>query len=67
MAWWMTATLIDFYINVVALSVGSVSTDHFQITFFSITTCTYIVRQLFHLLSQDPVYLVLLKSSNRQV
>ncbi|XP_058218104.1 uncharacterized protein LOC131329061 isoform X3 [Rhododendron vialii] len=74
---WMTATLIDFYINVVALSVwvaykesswlNAVIWIVLLICFGSITTCTYIVRQLFHLLSQDPVYLVLLKSSNRQV
>ncbi|KAF7141938.1 hypothetical protein RHSIM_Rhsim06G0093200 [Rhododendron simsii] len=73
---WMMATLIDFYINVVALSVWVAYKESswlnafiwivLLICFGSITTCTYIVRQLFHLLSRDPVYLVLLKGSNRQ-
>ncbi|KAG5541044.1 hypothetical protein RHGRI_021063 [Rhododendron griersonianum] len=52
---------------VLMMSTASHSTDDVHITFFSITTCTYIFRQLFNLSSQDPVYLVLLKSSNRQV
>ncbi|KDO83841.1 hypothetical protein CISIN_1g046928mg, partial [Citrus sinensis] len=33
----------------------------------SITTCAYIVLQLFRLSSQDPIYLVLFNSGNRQV
>ncbi|GAY39709.1 hypothetical protein CUMW_046530 [Citrus unshiu] len=32
-----------------------------------ITTCAYIVLQLFRLSSQDPIYLVLFNSGNRQV
>ncbi|KAM7507954.1 hypothetical protein LguiA_018407 [Lonicera macranthoides] len=73
---WMTATLIDFYINVVALSVWVVYKESSWISSFfwivllicfgSITTCAYIVRQLFTLSSQDPVYFVLFTSSNRQ-
>ncbi|XP_057469093.1 uncharacterized protein LOC130758262 isoform X2 [Actinidia eriantha] len=73
---WMTATLIDFYINVVVLSVWVAYKESSWINAFlwivllicfgSITTCTYIVRQLFCLSSQDPVYLVLLNSSNRK-
>ncbi|CAN6687073.1 unnamed protein product [Malus baccata var. baccata] len=72
---WMTATLIDFYINVVALSVWVVYKESswttaalwiiFLISFGSITTCTYIVRQLFLLTSQDPLYVVLLRSGSR--
>ncbi|XP_052189230.1 uncharacterized protein LOC127799331 isoform X2 [Diospyros lotus] len=74
---WMTATLIDFYINLVPLSVWvaykeSSWTSAFSwiillICFGSITTCTYIVRQLVYLPSQGPVHLILLNSSNRQV
>ncbi|KAL7245809.1 hypothetical protein ACSBR2_001026 [Camellia fascicularis] len=74
---WMTATLIDFYINVVALSVWVAYKESSWISAFiwivllicfgSITTCAYIVRQLFYLSSQDPVCLVLLNGSNRQV
>jgi len=74
---WMTATLVDFYINIVALSVWVAYKESSWINAFtwivllicfgSITTCTYIVRQLFHLSSQDAVHFILLKSSNRQV
>ncbi|KAL7245808.1 hypothetical protein ACSBR2_001026 [Camellia fascicularis] len=73
---WMTATLIDFYINVVALSVWVAYKESSWISAFiwivllicfgSITTCAYIVRQLFYLSSQDPVCLVLLNGSNRK-
>ncbi|XP_059631495.1 uncharacterized protein LOC132274274 isoform X2 [Cornus florida] len=72
---WMTATLIDFYINVVALSVWVAYKESswvsalvwiaLLICFGSITTCAYIVLQLFQLSSQDPVYLILLNSSTR--
>ncbi|CAL9020480.1 unnamed protein product, partial [Prunus brigantina] len=72
---WMTATLIDFYINVVALSVWVAYKESswitavlwiiFLICFGSITTCIYIVRQLLGMASQDPIYLVLLKSGSR--
>lgn len=68
---WMVATLIDFYINVIALSVwiaykessliGAVFWIILMICFGSLTTCVYIVRQLFLLTSQDPLYLVLFK------
>ncbi|CAK9174165.1 unnamed protein product [Ilex paraguariensis] len=73
---WMEATLVDFYINVVALSVwvaykesswiSAVFWIVLLICFGSITTCVYIVRQLFHLPSQDPVYLVLFNCNNRK-
>ncbi|XP_054786678.1 uncharacterized protein LOC129292955 isoform X2 [Prosopis cineraria] len=66
---WMTATLIDFYINVVALGVWvaykecSWSSALFWIvlliSFGSITTCIYIVWNLFQITCQDPVYLIL--------
>lgn len=72
---WMTTTLIDFYINVAALSVWVAYKESswvgafFWIILFiclgSITTCAYIVLQLFRLSSQDPVYLVLFNSGNR--
>ncbi|PIA25453.1 hypothetical protein AQUCO_11400018v1 [Aquilegia coerulea] len=74
---WLTATLVDFYINVVAISVWIVYKEaHWinalvwivlLISFGSITTCAYIVVQLFQLSSQDPLYLVLLNSRDRQV
>ncbi|PIA25460.1 hypothetical protein AQUCO_11400018v1 [Aquilegia coerulea] len=73
---WLTATLVDFYINVVAISVWIVYKEaHWinalvwivlLISFGSITTCAYIVVQLFQLSSQDPLYLVLLNSRDRQ-
>ncbi|CAI0396309.1 unnamed protein product [Linum tenue] len=72
---WMSATLIDFYVNVVALSVWVAykETSWFSasmwivllICFGSATTCAYIAVQLFQLSSQDPVYLVLLRRNNR--
>ncbi|KAK0576159.1 hypothetical protein LWI29_012977 [Acer saccharum] len=71
----MTATLIDFYINVTALSVWVVYKESSWISavvwiillicFGSITTCVYIVQQLFCITCQDPLYLVLLNSRNR--
>lgn len=74
---WMVATLVDFYINVLALSVWVAYKEPSWISAFfwillfisfgSITTCAYIVIQLFHLSWQDPVYLILLNSGNRQV
>uniref|UniRef100_A0A6N2NM16 Transmembrane protein n=1 Tax=Salix viminalis TaxID=40686 RepID=A0A6N2NM16_SALVM len=63
---WMVATLIDFYINVVALSVWVSYKESSWISGFlwilllicfgSITTCAYVVKQLVQLTSQDPVY-----------
>ncbi|WMV27159.1 hypothetical protein MTR67_020544 [Solanum verrucosum] len=77
---WLTATVIDFYVGVVALSVwvaykeSSWLSAAFWIILIicsgSISTCAYIALQLFNLSSQDPVYLVLFSSSsnsNRQV
>ncbi|XP_058074863.1 uncharacterized protein LOC131223452 isoform X2 [Magnolia sinica] len=72
---WMTATLVDFYVNVVAIAVwvaykeatwiGAFVWIVLLIGFGSITTSAYIVIQLFQLSSQDPLHLVLLGSSNR--
>ncbi|KAJ0025727.1 hypothetical protein Pint_07855 [Pistacia integerrima] len=86
---WMSATLIDFYINVVALSIINALCFYvlFQvwvaykesswfnaflwvillICFGSISTCVYIVQQLWCLRSEDPLCLILLNTSNRQV
>ncbi|KAJ1424953.1 hypothetical protein SESBI_11347 [Sesbania bispinosa] len=72
---WMTATLIDFYINVVALSVwvaykepnwiSSILWIILLVFLGSITTSAYIVLQLLKLSSQessqDPMYYVLLR------
>nr|XP_034931238.1 uncharacterized protein LOC118061783 [Populus alba]XP_034931239.1 uncharacterized protein LOC118061783 [Populus alba]XP_034931240.1 uncharacterized protein LOC118061783 [Populus alba]XP_034931241.1 uncharacterized protein LOC118061783 [Populus alba]XP_034931242.1 uncharacterized protein LOC118061783 [Populus alba] len=72
---WMVATLIDFYINVVALSVWVAYKESSLISGFlwilllicfgSITTCAYVVKQLVQLTSQDPVYLILFNRGNR--
>ncbi|GLT75171.1 hypothetical protein SLA2020_469150 [Shorea laevis] len=72
---WMTATLIDFYINVVALSVWVAYKEPNWISAFlwiilliclgSIITCAYIVRELFQITCQDPVYLILVKREDR--
>jgi hypothetical protein len=72
---WMAATLIDFYINVFAISLWVAHKETswinaciwiiFLICFGSITTCTYIVVQLSRLSSQDSVYHVLLNSPGR--
>ncbi|KAM7266434.1 hypothetical protein ACFE04_004331 [Oxalis oulophora] len=72
---WVIATLVDFYINVTALSVWVAyrGSNWFQafiwvillICFGSITTCVYIVNQLLQLSSQDPLYLVLLNGNDR--
>ncbi|KAL5714760.1 hypothetical protein ACHQM5_016674 [Ranunculus cassubicifolius] len=72
---WMEALLVDFYINVVAISVWIVYKEAHWISalvwiillicFGSVTTCAYIVVQLFQLSSQDPLYLILLNSRNR--
>ncbi|KAI9098397.1 hypothetical protein K1719_025022 [Acacia pycnantha] len=68
---WMTTTLIDFYINVVALAVwvaykecSWISTIFWVvllISFGSITACVYIVWKLFQITCQDPVYLILVR------
>ncbi|XP_062159137.1 uncharacterized protein LOC133866585 isoform X3 [Alnus glutinosa] len=72
---WMKATLIDFYINVVALSVwvnykesswiSSIFWIILLISFGSITTCFFIAWKLFQLNLEDPVYLVLSNCGNR--
>ncbi|CAN4116409.1 unnamed protein product [Withania somnifera] len=74
---WLSATLIDFYVNVVALSVWVAYKESswlsaafwilLIICFGSASTCAYIALQLFSLSSQDPVYLLLFSSRNRQV
>ncbi|KAI7744139.1 hypothetical protein M8C21_010927, partial [Ambrosia artemisiifolia] len=72
---WVVATLIDFYINVVALSVWVAYKESswmhaflwilFLICFGSITTCLYIVRQLFYLSSDQPIFLILFHNNHR--
>ncbi|KAL4319947.1 hypothetical protein GQ457_18G006360 [Hibiscus cannabinus] len=73
---WMTATLVDFYINVASLSVWVAYKESNWITaifwiallicFGSITTCAYIVKELFKLTWEDPLYLVLITKDNRE-
>lgn len=73
---WLSATLVDFYVNVVALSVwvaykestwrSAVCWIVLLICLGSFTTCAYIVVQLFHLSSQDPISYVLFNSRNRR-
>ncbi|GAB2270263.1 hypothetical protein Dimus_005168 [Dionaea muscipula] len=72
---WMTATLIDFYINVAALTVwvgykeptwfGSFAWISGLICFGSIVTSAYIAYQFFRLTPYDPIYLVLLNRKQR--
>ncbi|VAI89594.1 unnamed protein product [Triticum turgidum subsp. durum] len=72
---WMAATLIDFYINVFAISVWVVHRESTWISaviwicllicFGSITTCGYIVVQLLQVSYQDPVYHLLLNSHSK--
>ncbi|CAA0810881.1 Unknown protein [Striga hermonthica] len=71
---WLTTTLIDFYVNVIALSVWVAYKEPNWLTaafwilllicFGSFSTCVYIVLQLFCLSSQDPVSLVLFSSKD---
>ncbi|XP_055834180.1 uncharacterized protein LOC129902798 isoform X2 [Solanum dulcamara] len=73
---WLTTTVIDFYVNVVALSVWVAYKESswlsaafwiiLIICFGSASTCVYIALQLFSLSSQDPVYHVLFSSHNRK-
>ncbi|CAI9116447.1 OLC1v1017589C1 [Oldenlandia corymbosa var. corymbosa] len=72
---WMAATLIDFYINILAIAVWVVYKESNWISSLvwiilliclgSIATCFYIVLQLFKLSpqesSQDPIFYVLLR------
>lgn len=76
---WMAATLIDFYINVVALAlwvahkesnwISSILWIILLIGLGSITSCAYIVVQFSKLSSQEssqnPMYYVLLKHPNK--
>lgn len=72
---WMDATLVDFYINVVALAVWVAYKESswiyavfwviLLICFGSITSCMYVVLQLFQISSQDPAYLILVRHSDR--
>ncbi|XP_016489033.1 uncharacterized protein LOC107808973 isoform X2 [Nicotiana tabacum] len=72
---WLSATLVDFYVNIVALSVWVAYKESswlsaafwiiLLICFGGISTCAYIALQLFSLSSQDPVYLILFSSRNR--
>ncbi|RYR36639.1 hypothetical protein Ahy_A09g041603 isoform B [Arachis hypogaea] len=73
---WMAATLVDFYINVVAISVWIAYKESswinaafwiiLLICFGSAATSTYIVWQLFQISCQDPVYLILVRHGDRQ-
>ncbi|GMH21392.1 hypothetical protein Nepgr_023234 [Nepenthes gracilis] len=72
---WMIATLIDFYINVVALSVWVAYKEPSWVRAFfwilglvcfgSIATCGYMALQFFQLSPYDPIYLVLLNRQQR--
>ncbi|CAI8604291.1 unnamed protein product [Vicia faba] len=74
---WMQATLVDFYINVVALAVWvaykesswvyAVSWVILLICFGSITSCVYVVWQLFKISYQDPAYFILVHHSDSVV
>ncbi|XP_024312266.1 uncharacterized protein LOC100829680 isoform X2 [Brachypodium distachyon] len=72
---WMAATLVDFYINVFAISVWVVHKESTWISsviwicllicFGSITTCGYIVVQLLRVSYHDPIDHVLLNSHSK--
>nr|XP_043615475.1 uncharacterized protein LOC122587387 isoform X2 [Erigeron canadensis] len=72
---WVVATLIDFYINVVALAVwvaykesswiSAILWIFLTVCFGSIITCGYIVRQLFYLSADQAVSLILFRNNNR--
>ncbi|XP_050886706.1 uncharacterized protein LOC127091989 isoform X1 [Lathyrus oleraceus] len=72
---WMQATLVDFYINVVALAVWVAYKESnwiyavlwviLLICFGSITSCIYVVWQLFQISYQDPAYLILVHHNDR--
>ncbi|KAG8094589.1 hypothetical protein GUJ93_ZPchr0012g20677 [Zizania palustris] len=74
---WMAATLVDFYINVFAISVWVAHKESSWISTFiwicllicfgSITTCGYIVIQLFQVSYEDPIYYVLLNYHNKKI
>ncbi|RAL54832.1 hypothetical protein DM860_013528 [Cuscuta australis] len=73
---WLSATLVDFYVNVVALSVwvaykestwmSAVCWIVLLICLGSFSTCAYIAVQLFRLSSQDPISYVLFNTRNRR-
>ncbi|XP_026446877.1 uncharacterized protein LOC113347439 isoform X3 [Papaver somniferum] len=76
---WMTTTLIDFYIIVVAIAawiaykesnlISAVVWIILLVCLGSITTCAYVVVQLFKLssqeVSQDPMYYVLVRYNSK--
>ncbi|XP_021741285.1 uncharacterized protein LOC110707570 isoform X1 [Chenopodium quinoa] len=76
---WMAATLVDFYINIFVLAVWVIYKESSWLTsviwvillvcFGSITTCTYIVIQLFKLSAEesarDPMYHLLLRQQDK--
>ncbi|XP_031742784.1 uncharacterized protein LOC101218847 isoform X2 [Cucumis sativus] len=74
---WLVATLIDFYINGTAISVWMFYKEESWLTAFiwivlfiifgSASSCSFIVKELFKLNSDDPAYLVLFKNSNRKL
>ncbi|TVU07985.1 hypothetical protein EJB05_41367 [Eragrostis curvula] len=75
---WMVATLIDFYVNVIAISawviykeanwISSAIWVVLLVCFGSAATCAYIVKKLFEVTptgpSQDPLDLLLLRQGN---
>uniref|UniRef100_A0A6V7QQV9 Uncharacterized protein n=1 Tax=Ananas comosus var. bracteatus TaxID=296719 RepID=A0A6V7QQV9_ANACO len=77
---WMSATLVDFYANVVAISVWVIYKESSWISsviwivllvcFGSIATCAYIVKKLYEVssqgLAQDPLDLLLLRNDHTQ-
>ncbi|KGN46099.1 uncharacterized protein LOC101218608 [Cucumis sativus] len=72
---WMVTTLIDFYIDATVLSTWMFYKEEswlsaffwivLLLSFGSISTCPFIVKELFKLKSGDPPRLILLKPSHR--
>lgn len=77
---WLSTTLIDFYVNVLVISVwvayrestyiGAILWIALLVCFGSITTCAYIVKKLFDISPQDPLHdpisLVLLRNDDKR-
>ncbi|XP_058764069.1 uncharacterized protein LOC131637495 [Vicia villosa] len=74
---WLQATLVDFYCNAVPLAVWIAYKESnwiyavfwviLLICFGSITSCVYVLWQLFQISYQDPAYLILVHQIDRQV
>ncbi|CAL1373218.1 unnamed protein product [Linum trigynum] len=75
-ALWLKTTMVDIYVNIVALLVWVVYKETSWLSaslwilvfvcFSSFATCAYMIKELYHLSSQGPMYLVLLRQNNNR-